>query len=271
MEREELERVVAERKKQSSVIREHISVWARQKYGIDNLLGIVQRELLAAAPAGWRDLLNQRHLPVGVLYRSIASVTIEEVAVFGKCFDLGLTPVELSYVKDSFSLENAEKVSRLRGLCEYERSKGYPLNSFSSITGPVIECHRRKRVAWFSDQYPVLDLSEFYSQCLRCAEIKPRQIFSIGSRRWIKTRKAVLTNGQCSGFRPPARWILPVFLSLFLDGRAVWLESADRLNPDGSNGRMVQSAIKQVTEEIGYSPVIVTLPARDEQSDHLLV
>jgi len=271
--RKELEILLKERKKSKKGINERINLWAMEKYGINNFLAIKEKHM---------PFLKNKKKSYGFLARQIPSVCVEDVACFIGSKNIGLEPVSMSFVQDNFSSANAEKLNRVKIpwsrmtesgklIIRYENisTKKIPdieshvLSNIPTISNKTLpEFHSDLRCKVFGAEHQALDISEFWSECLKEASNKPEFVYETGSG---KAKKIFLKDisGEINhkNIRPPSSWYYPLYFSCFLDGSMVLLETYE--NPNGEvyeAKKLFIQTMGAMKEIVGEYPLVLEIP-----------
>ena len=283
--REELRRLIEERKGRRAEILKRLEKWAEGGYGIPFFGDMVRRHFEPA----FTQYFEER--TAGILARQVPSIMIEDVACFIFSQALGLRPVALSLLRDAFTDKNPDKVRRVNLpwaswsnsghlVRRYERIvafdnralEGKVLRGITTKDGNYLsEYHRLLRERVFGMRYDLHDASAFHVECLLKARILPEYV-------WRETRlgyeeKVYRSQIKAADFpylRPPAEWYYPLYLSLFLDGRMVLLETYE--NPEASvpYARLLfEKTMRRLEREVGFRPLVVEiLPLSKELMDY---
>lgn len=251
----------------------NIDKFAAEQYGIQHFSRLADKH--------WQHLYSD--VPAGVLCRQIASATVEDVACFIGCVSLGLRPWVGQLSGDRFTTTNSEKVRYVKvPWIEWSRKghlvKTYEVittHSMSALEGMVLsriqtqlgctlpEWHAQLRSSVFGTRYPVLDFSDFFTDCLMAAGRKPPFVYlENGHGRCEKVLVGMCTSRLA---RPPANWYYPLYLSLFLDGRMVLLETyEDTRKQVGSMKTLFERLMREFQSRFGMTPIVVQIPEGDE-------
>jgi len=271
--RKEMETLLKERKKFKKEISEKIDFWAEEHYGIKDFLAIRGKHM---------PFLKNENAPYGFLARQIPSVCVEDVACFIGSKKIGLEPISMSFVQDNFSSSNAEKLNRVKIpwsrmteggklIIRYENIstekipdiESFVLSGIPTASGETLpEFHAGLRQNVFGKEHRALDISGFWSDCLKESKNKPEFVYETGSG---KAKKIFLKNvsGEIihKNIRPPSSWYYPLYFSCFLDGSMVLLETYE--NPNGEvyeAKKLFVRTMNEMKEIVGEYPLVLEIP-----------
>lgn len=187
-----LRREISDRRQQQPEIAELRDGYIRTKYGIVNFSQLIDQYL---------GSLVKEDQCTGLLCRHIASTTLESLACYFVCNNLGLSPAAVELTCDGFQLgKNQEKLSLLKQLWIHRSAKGNlvscyrkpchqkqhlsclehrPFKDIATDDGlPLVSLHHQYRQQVFGENnYPYLDASVFFRACLASAAFKPETVF----------------------------------------------------------------------------------------------
>lgn len=273
----ELFSAVHERKQRSLEIERACDVWIRKTYGINSYSSLKATHLAFLNTTSSSDVQ-----PYGVLARQIASICVEDVACYLGCRLIGLRPITLQFVKDSFSYENHDKRARVKipwisttrkgekvvqnekiVVLSQEEIAMRSLDAIETKFGvPLITYHNRLRTRVFGSAFPCPDISLFHMDALKNSSFKPSYVFVEKNGKAVKTYVREGCDYPTETYiRPPAHWYYPLYLSWFLTGDMILLETYE--NQEGSVPEakiMFERAMQQIESGTGFRPLILEIP-----------
>lgn len=266
---EELKVALEERVRRRQEIHARLEAFFVRSYGIEN-----GREMFETSIN-----LSQHAKPVAILARQIASVCVEDVAFEVIASHLGLSPLTFTFVRDTFTIRNHEKMHRVKVpwiewskkrnlVIRYEMPAMLPYVALEGVPLANIECKGGSMLPAYHDGLRkemglstlTADVSGLHAYMLRYATRKPsfvyRTIDGRTERYWLTADEEVMETD-----RPPASWYYPYYLSWFLDGSAVLFETYE--NPEGGvpeAKRLFEESVKRVVQGTGFGPLVVRIP-----------
>lgn len=258
---------IEKREAKRGEIIEKVNEYVRKRYGIEDFLGLAAR-YFPAVPERTVHFILARH---------IASIKIEDVAHFlfaewwNQSNQLKAVPVWPTFLRDGFNGANWSKMScvkipwldRREGKMLIQNRKIIPKRLREKIQGMILseiptthgvslpDYHLELREKVFG-KTTVFDISEFWQECLKEAKS------SLPVFTFVKIGdKEVRENNITSQSRPPAHWYYPLFLSLFVDGRRILLETYENA-PDISG--LFYQTMEEIRKDIGLSPLVLETP-----------
>lgn len=274
--KKELKEALAERKSIEIEIRKKIDCWAENRYGISGLSEIKDKHM---------PFLKDNSKPYGFLARQIPSVCTEDLACFIGSKKIGLESVAMSFVQDSFSSANAEKLNRVKIPWSKTTKKGRLVIHYENISTKSIseiescaldsisvkfdktlpEFHKDLRQKVFGEKYQTLDISKFWSECLEKATNKPEFVYDTTNGKakkiFLNVARLEKTGVDSNMVRPPSGWYYPLYFSCFLDGLMVLLETYE--NPNGEvpeAKKLFSKTMEEVKEIAGVYPLVLEIP-----------
>jgi len=267
----EVRRAVAERLARTGEIRLLTDRFAKRYCGIDDYMAKVEKHLPFLPGFSGR--------PFGILARQIASCNVEEVVCQMACLAMEVLPVTLTFTRDSFTSENHDKRARLyvpwiwrspkgklvvnttyigdKDMGQFERR---PLDKIGTNLGlPLPMFHSLIRRVAFGSTNGVYDVSKLHNETLVDAVRRPTEAYQCEKGRDQKVSVSGLSSFD--GVRPPASWYYPLYLSWFLDGRMVLLETYD--NPESAVPRakiLFEETMTAIERETGLKPLVAQIP-----------
>ena len=186
----------------------------------------------------------------------------------------------LSFYRDAYSPENHDKRCRVRIPWLWHSKKGNMvvdgayiasepvskierkiLGKIKTTSGLLLpHFHAMMRVAVFGHSNPTLDVSLLHAESLKRATRRPEMIYrDIRGYDRIGAIDSMDESLEC--YRPPASWYYPLYLSWFLNGSMVLLETYE--NPDGGvpeAKKLFEQTMFTVQSATGFLPLVVEIP-----------
>lgn len=291
--------VVRDRKKRRTAIRKEVDGFIYQRYGIRDFssklrLGIFKP--LGIDP----DEVDRRNESFGVLARQIPGICAEDVACHCLAQRANLTPLALAFSRDAFVPTGNDKVRRAKVPFIKWSRKGHlqlehrvivsvPHDDLSTLNmvridriqtkdecGGVMlpEFHRSMRQCLFKHfATPGFwgDISGLYGSFLAesiASGQSPQPIWRTGvGDKDVAWHDAVTAEDALSlTIRPSSKWYYPLYLSMFLDGTFVLLETYD--NDDGGvplAKALFEQTVDQIIGSVGFGPLVIkTFPLQPD-------
>lgn len=266
---EELNEELKRRKVLKGEIQNKLDNWIKIKYGIENFSRKFSTYFSVSAETQ----------TVAVLARQIASVSTEDVACFIGTRLLGMKPVVATFFTDSFSSQNGDKRSRVKinwtswskkgnliktyehlAIKSMDKLEHMLLNRIITIYGNNIpDFHLSLRSKFFGDSDCCLDVGALQKTFLLEATNKPTYWYIENENGYAK-RSADMSKIE-QAVRPPADWYYPYYLSWFLDGSMVLLETYDNPNDDVPEIKdSFVNAMNLIHNNVGVYPLVVRTP-----------
>ncbi|MFH1656855.1 MAG: hypothetical protein ABH919_00050 [bacterium] len=270
--RAKLEEELKGRQSRSSEIREAIDAWAEKKYGITKFSWLVDERL--GKPKGVTTILA----------RQIPTVKLEDVMCSVASRYMEFNPVAFSLTNDRYCCRNFTKYTYIRipwllqnqkkVLIEHElvvpsslvnSLEGRILASIATNNGDFLpDFHQKMRDKTFvgSVSYPVKDLSSFLEELVKISIRSGKYDSSVfindeGIEKKVNVKRININKLDEIDVRPPAGWYYPLYLSLFLDGRRILLESFD----DVPDFQPFQQSMDEEIGKLGLNPLILKTPS----------
>lgn len=267
--------VVLERLDEKAEIIRRRDEWVWRTYGIVDLSSIVARHM--------PFLVNKPNTVFAMLARQIPGICVEDICATLMCDRLGFEPVAMSFERDVFIASNHDKLARVKIpwaslsrkgniMVEYEHIARLDVNSLAGMPlgrievssgGNLTGYHQGLRTALFGERGYVPDISAMWNEVFLAAKNKPEFAYGIiaGKEDKLRVGQALIEGPMAHELRPPSGWYYPIYLSLFLTGEMVLLETYD--NPDGGvpeAKKLFERAMKEVENGVGYLPIVVEIP-----------
>jgi len=125
----------------------------------------------------------------------------------------------------------------------------------------LMDYHMSLRGKVFGGDYLLQDASAFHSECLSRARSLPEYAWrETGKGNEERVYRNDIRAEDFSLLRSPAKWYYPLYLSLFLDGRMILLETYE--NPEASvpYARLLfERTMEQLKEGVGLLPLVVEI------------
>ncbi len=268
----ELQAVLDDRKSRSGEIDKKVDQWIFSEYGIPSFTHTVRSYFS----------LKDESETLGILCRQIGSMSTEDVAIYFLAQELGLVPFLGTFYQDSFTSVNHDKKARVKipwnswskkgnlvvkheqvvpqelGLLE-----GMVLNRImTSENQSLPKFHEAMRARLFEGcRYPMIDFSELDISLYR-ASSKNRPAYILLEGEQGRTKRAHdFDPGNETRFRLPADWYYVLYLSFFLNGSMVLMETYE--NPEGGVPEakvLFEKSMETICEHIGEYPIVVEIP-----------
>ncbi len=272
----DLRSAVSERRANRKIIRQNIDDWAMKCYGLPNFT-IISDEFfgLRACP---EDVS-----PTLLLARQLASMNVEEAACRLLAKSMRHKFVLCSFKADSFCSQNHDKRQRVKipwlswskkgnpvvykeyvAKLPMEKLEGVALDQITTAKDlNLAEYHRQLGRQVFGNEATVFDVSREHERNLRQATRRPGSCFAIDETGYARkmTTEDALVSSQIVRLRPPASWYYPLYLTWFLDGTLVLLETYE--NPAGGvpeAKKLFVRTMDYVSSQTGYFPLILRIP-----------
>lgn len=263
--RQELNSQIQQRGFVKEVINEKLDQWAFEKYGIEDFVAMSER-----------FVRPNNCQPIGVLCRQIPSVFLEDVASYISSLVLGLKPVAYSFCGDFFNAVCSYKICLVKMPFSRWSKKGNLVlvrKKLTDLLNAELSCrvlrtiptkdglnleefHLKKRESVFNGQYPSIDISEFFCECLKRATERPKFVYQTNA--WNKVDKKPLNKADLKSSRPPADWYYPLYLTLFMQS-AVLFETYEGYVDDAPISKVFRSAINEIRDATGFAPMVVQI------------
>lgn len=252
----ELCRELEWREKNKIEINNRLNDWTRTCYGIENFCGFVEKYIPPSSQ------------PLGVIARAVPSIVVEECMVYLTAKSLSLIPLELGFNIDAFSMRNCDKFSRTKLRWIEWSKKGNPIEKYEKLANAfdgqimaaiginginLVSYHSQLREQVFGEKFPIYDFSQLFSELVMSASRSPQYVYGQKSDREEK-----LFNWEKEALvRPPAQWMYPLYLALFLVRRVLfesWVPS------EGQIYFTFTETMRRLSRELGIKPLIVLIP-----------
>ncbi len=274
---EALKPIIDERLARQDEIHKFINSWIEKSYGIKNFIQITKSYF------GLNE--NKTYL---TLCRQIPSVRTEDLACRIGADVLGYPLLSLPFLDDTFSPNNHEKRSYLNfKWADYGRKKnlyiygerivdgsimdysGMPLSMIktsSHIPGDTLpEFHFGLREKVFGKDDTLIDVSNLDRIYVRAATSKPEYVFSIENNLSRKKHISEI-DIENKNYRPISEWYYPLYLSWFLDGSMVLLETYDNeLSQVSEAKKLFESTVNFIESGTGLRPLVLKVPPLDDK------
>lgn len=280
----DLRLAIRERRLQAQSIRAKVDAWMIQQYGLSDFIQ-TSRHYFGL------EVANTANKPILLLARQLASMNIEEVACRLFASAVGFDFLLCSFKADSFCTQNHDKRQRVKVPWLSWSKKGNPvvrkehvatqpidkleslaLDRIETIHGPnLFDYHNGLGRQVFGVETTPLDISALHERNLRQAKYRPNTCHLIDTHGHTSkvNLTAELVSSPTARLRPPAHWYYPLYLSWFLDGSMVLLETYE--NPASGvpeAKEMFVRAMNRVFDQTGLYPLVARIPAL---TDDLLV
>ena len=297
--KEELRRRRRERGTIRSVLNQHIE----KTYGIQGFSNLVSSSILANGTIhnGNCDTtaseLDTDEVSYGVLARQVPGLTAEDIACHLVSLQLGITPFPFAFSRDVFHSGSNDKLFRVKvpfvswskkGNMVITHKKVITSHTSSSYTdldmmrldrlevnGSTLREHHRGMQAKFfrhlDKPYMYGDISYIWGDILaRTIEAGrgPKEVWKTDESGKDRPHIATPTPDEARSLlvRPSSHWYYHLYLSMFLDGKFVLLETYD--NEKGGvpeARRLFEKEMDAIRNATGYMPLVVkTYPLRPD-------
>ncbi|MBP6854973.1 MAG: hypothetical protein KBD26_01635 [Candidatus Pacebacteria bacterium] len=274
---EALRPAIDERLARRDEIHKSINSWIEKSYGIKDFIEITR---------------NYFKLEDGKTYltlcRQIPSVRTEDLACNIGAGVLGYPILSLPFLDDTFSPNNHEKRSYLNfKWADYGRKKnlyvygerivdgsimdysGMPLSMIktsSHIPGETLpEFHFGLRAKVFGENDTLIDVSNLDRIYVRASINKPEYVFSI-ENSLSKKKHISEIDIEDINYRPISEWYYPLYLSWFLDGSMVLLETYDNeLSQVSEAKKLFEHTVDLIENGTGLRPLVLKVPPLDDK------
>ncbi len=288
--KEELRR----RRRQQRTIRTMLDQHVEQTFGIANYSQFV-REGIGSGMVGSTPTIDDEK-SYGVLARQIPGMCSEDVACYLLSRRLGLVPSVLAFTRDSFNSGSNDKLFRARvPFISWSKKARLIVENRNLITAPEVSVYDELNMArmdrlytdgislaeyhWnmqrnvfrsFPEPYLWTDLSHTYGRVLAEVKRAGKQPATV----WRSNREGKDEPSPCYTesealdltVRPSSKWYYHLYLSMFLDGTFVLLETYD--NETGGvpeARRLFEREMDVIRSATGFMPMVVkTAPLRPD-------
>jgi len=267
--------VLKSRYQQKDLVRSYVDTFIEKRYGIPGFSDLV----LSSLPLPAQEAIA-RGQSVGVLARQVPGICAEDVAMYLLCRKLGLLPLALSFTRDTFVTMSHDKRHRVKipwvewskshnpivkyedisvgGIANIERHRldSIPVKNASSLIG----YHESVRQQVFNDSYPIGDVSKFHGELLARATCHlPDAVYRVvGKMDTLVSGSYTAEEARTLVVRPPSEWYYPLYLSMFVTGDLVLLDTYE--NPDGGVPEakaLFERTMGSLVREYGWMPLVV--------------
>jgi hypothetical protein len=286
---------VRKRWKSRNLIRALLDEHIKEDFGINDFSGLFTSGILRSVTDPFTA--SQPETVYGVLARQVPGVCIEDVACYMLSLRLGLQPLTLAFTRDTFHSGSNDKLFRVKVPFSSWSKKGNLQVAHKSVVTntnghsytdldmmrmdrflvgdcTLAEYHRRmQNVVFTQSEIPCLwgDISRTWGDILalsREANKHPATVWKNNADgkdiKW--SDEYSVDDARSLIVRPSSKWYYHLYLSMFLDGTFVLLETYDNESGGVPAARSLfeteMNAIKQAT---GYMPLVVkTAPLRPD-------
>lgn len=233
----------------------------------------------------------------GVLARQVPGACIEDLACYMLSLRLGLQPFSLAFTRDAFHSGSNDKLFRLKVPFTSLSKKGNLQVNYKSVVtntnGHSYTDLNMMRMDWFKvgeqslsnyhcdmqqsvfshSEIPYLwgDISSTWGKILaEVAEIgmSPSKVWRHDEEGRDRDWSAGYTSEEARNLRvrPSSKWYYALYLSMFLDGRFVLLETYDNEAGGVPEARILfEKEMNAINEATGFMPLVVkTYPLRQD-------
>ena len=267
--------VLKSRLEKRVIARLAVDDFIKRRYGIECFTHLVHTHL---------PLLAQNAISlgqsVGVLARQVPGICAEDVAMYLLCRKLGLLPLALSFTRDTFVGMSHDKRHRVNipwvelskkdklvlkyediskdGIANIERRR---LDSIVvKDRSSLIDYHKSVRQQIFNDSYPMDDVSRFHGELLARATInRPDAVYrDVDGKDTLTPGSYSAEEARTLVVRPPAGWYYPLYLSMFVTGELILLDTYE--NPEGNvfeAKALFERTMGMLVQECGFMPMVI--------------
>lgn len=286
---------IRRRKKDRVLVQSILDGHIERQFGIRNFSQLISNQVSASA-VGTAMPINCE-TTYGVLARQVPGLSVEDIACYMLSRRLGLTPCALAFTRDTFHSGSNDKLFRVKVPFASWSKKGNLVVVPNSVLGggksipyseldmlrldrlsangvplPIYHRSMQQRVfSHFQEPYIWGDVSPLWGEILaqtREAGKAPNPIWRAGP-----DHKDTLSNGtytveeaRALTVRPSSKWYYHLYLSMFLDGTFVLLETYD--NETGGvpeARRLFEKEMDKIHQVTGFMPLVVkTYPLRPD-------
>jgi len=285
---------IRKRKESAGMVRSVLNEHIKSRFGISDFTKIVS-SYVSSSTIGTPMVVNDTNT-YGVLARQIPGACVEDIACYLLSRRIGLIPCALAFTRDTFYSGSNDKLFRINiPFIEWSKKGNLverrtpiiktPTNSYNHFDmvrmdrlvvddKPLATYHQEMQASvckYFDQPYIWGDVSAFWGEILALAKESGRAPESI----WRSTpeNKDVLsldgyTPDEARNLivRPSAKWYYHLYLSMFLDGSFVLLETYD--NETGGvpeARRLFEKEMSEIYRATGFMPLVVkTSPLRND-------
>lgn len=286
---------IRKRKEKQGLIQQVLDRHIKAVFGIENFSTIVSSGIFSSIKDPYSEI-NQE-ASYGILARQVPGTCTEDIACYLISLRLGLVPFTLAFTRDTFHSGSNDKLFRVKVPFTSWSKKGNLTVQYKSVVTNVHshsftdldmmrldrfhvekislpEYHRQMQQSIFTHfQRPYLwgDISSTWGEILaqsREAGKHPSEVWKCG-----RDEKDFRWHGDYSSLdarslivRPSSKWYYYLYLSMFLDGRFVLLETYDNDSGGVPEARLLfEREMRRIYEATGFMPLVVkTYPLRQD-------
>ncbi|TAK57586.1 hypothetical protein EPO17_01555 [Patescibacteria group bacterium] len=272
-----LPEVLKRRRSDKYSVRLSVDAFIDKKYGISDFTALVHSHL----PTSVQEAIASNVESVGVLARQVPGICAEDVAMYLLCRKLGLFPLALSFTRDTFVAVSHDKRHRVKVpwvrwskstnlIVEYEDISARSINCIERQRldkivvnggGFLPQYHEQVRHHVFNGSYPMGDASKLHGELLaRATRARPDAVYRTDARDGERLVRGSYTEDEARTLvvRPPSEWYYPLYLSMFMDGSLVLLDTYE--NSDGGVPEakaLFEKTMRQIADGCGWMPLVI--------------
>lgn len=287
----EIKEAVKQRRKKRSIVQAMVNKHIEDKFGIVDFSELVAQQIFASRSA-FGSITSppygfDQDASYGVLARQIPSLSAEDIACYLLAHRLDLAPFALAFARDAFHSNSNDKLFRVRiPFVSWSKKKNLVLNhkmvvtntNGSSLTNldmtildrmqvgdmKLNDYHCQLQQSFYShDKAPYIygDISRAWGEILAQTK-EAKKLAPIVWKRGddgkdiLWDREYTVEEARALVVRPSAKWYYPMYLSMFMDGRFILLESYDsEVVPKAR--QLFETAMDDIYKATGFMPLIV--------------
>ncbi len=274
---------IRKRKKERNYIRSRLDAYIEKTYGIPYFSQFIRTQFARSIIGAPQEIDEDK--TYGVLARQIPGASVEDIAGYLLARRLGLMPCSPAFTRDVFHAGCCDKLLRANiPFVSWSKKQRLVTNNKWVLTDQKItaqadlnmvrmdklqagevslpEFHRRMQhgvFGAFPQPFVWSDVSPVYAQIL--AKVKsvgrpPTEVWrSNGDGKDVASSHYEEAEALDLTVRPSSKWYYPLFLSMFLDGTFVLMETYER------DGYSLQSLFEQTMRDIqcatDYMPIVI--------------
>lgn len=291
----QVKEAVRKRRKDRDIVRKIMNLNIEKQFGISNFDQVVLSKVSESALGG---IINpENDCAYGVLARQIPGICSEDLACYFLSLKLGLAPCSLAFSRDTFHSSSNDKLFRVKVpyiewskkgnlVINYEslisEKPNIPYTNWDMVRQDKIMTHGKTLASYhhgmqkdvcshFKTPYIWGDVSTMWGEILaqaKSAGKSPTTVWRSGSdnKDFISTETYTEEEARSLVVRPSSKWYYQIYLSMFLDGTFVLLETYD--NESGGvpeARRLFEKEMDAIYQATGYMPLVVrTYPLRHD-------
>lgn len=286
---------IQKRKERQCLVQRSLDGHIKEKFGISSFSSLVRSHIsrsMVGSPEEPDPLASY-----GVLARQVPGACVEDIACYLLSRRLGLAPLSLAFTRDAFHSSSNDKLFRVKvpftswskkGNLQVNytsvvtNTNGYSftdlnmvrMDTFKVVDRSLAEYHRIQQqeiFKHFEKPYIWGDVSRMWGEILAQAKGgvgNPRYVWRTGedNKDVQCTREYTAEEARSLVVRPSSKWYYHLYLSMFLDGTFVLLDTYD--NETGGvpeARRLFEEEMMAIKKATGFMPLVVkTYPLRQD-------